>query len=46
MIDFLKSLTLACAPIVLSHVLDVRKERVKNADAPSASFAAYVRRAS
>jgi hypothetical protein len=44
-IDFLKSLTLALAPIALSHVLDVRKAKVtaKPADdADAESFAVYV----
>jgi hypothetical protein len=45
MIDFMQKLTLALAPIALSHVLDVRKAKVtaKPDDADS-SFAAYVQR--
>jgi hypothetical protein len=40
--DFLEKLTLALAPIALTHVLDVRKARAVAADTSAESFAAYV----
>ena len=43
--EFVEKLALALAPIVVAHVLDVRKERIKRAETPpeAESFEAYKR---